>query len=119
MALSLLIVDDHEEFRSLAACLLSAEGFRIAGDACDGASALEAVAALRPDVVLLDVQMPGIDGFEVARRLSATSDAPCVVLTSTREASDYGSQVATCGAYGFLAKHELSGAALEALVRGR
>ena len=109
VGMTLLIVDDHPEFRSFARMLLEAEGFDIAGEAADGESALEAIEALRPDAVLLDVQLPGIDGFEVARRLASTAGAARVVLTSTREASDYGSRLADAR---FLPKRELSGAAL-------
>jgi two-component system response regulator EvgA len=109
VGMTLLIVDDHPEFRSFARMLLEAEGFDVAGEAADGESALQAVAELRPDAVLLDVQLPGIDGIEVARRLAGTEGAPRVVLTSTREASDYGSRQDHAR---FLPKRELSGAAL-------
>jgi DNA-binding NarL/FixJ family response regulator len=115
--MSLLIVDDHAGFRSFARALLSSEGFDVAGEAVDGESALEAVERLHPDVVLLDVQLPGMDGFEIAYRLAGTPNAPRVVLTSSREASDYGSRLAQSPATGFLPKTELSGAALAALLR--
>jgi DNA-binding NarL/FixJ family response regulator len=113
---TLLIVDDHASFRSFARLLLAAEGFEVVGEAEDGESGLEAVETLRPDVVLLDVQLPGIDGFEVASRLAATGDGTVVVLTSSREASDYGSRLTSSPARGFIPKHELSGAALAALL---
>jgi DNA-binding NarL/FixJ family response regulator len=71
-----LIVDDHDGFRSSARALLEAEGFDVVGEAGDAASALAAAARLRPEVVLLDIQLPGIDGFEVAARLAATPDPP-------------------------------------------
>jgi DNA-binding NarL/FixJ family response regulator len=116
MPLSLLIVDDHPSFRSLVRTLMSADGFDVAGDAPDGESALDAVEALRPDVVLLDVQLPGIDGFEVASRLAAEPDPPVVILTSSREASDYGTRLTAAPVQGFIPKEELSGAALSALV---
>jgi len=114
--MSLLIVDDHPNFRSFARLLLSAEGFDVAGEAEDGESAIEAVEQLHPDVVLLDVQLPGIDGFEVARRLAEDPDGPQVVLTSSREARDYGSRLSGSPATGFLPKMELSGAALGAII---
>lgn len=114
--MSLLIVDDHAGFRSFAGMLLAGEGFDVIGDAPDGESALESVKRLRPDVVLLDVQLPGIDGFEVARRLAATPGGPRVVLTSSREASDYGSRLTAAPASGFLPKTQLSGAALTRLL---
>jgi DNA-binding NarL/FixJ family response regulator len=107
--LTLLIVDDHPDFRSLARIMLDAEGFQVTGEAPDGESALEAVDQLHPDVVLLDVQLPGIDGFEVAERLASCRPAPRVVLTSSRERSDYGSRLERAHAKGFLPKRELSG----------
>jgi DNA-binding NarL/FixJ family response regulator len=116
MALSLLIVDDHPGFRGFAISLLSAEGFDVTGEAGDGASALEQVQRLRPDVVLLDVQLPGIDGFEVASSLSRQPFAPRVVLISSREAADYGERLRRAPVLGFIAKGELSGPALTALV---
>jgi DNA-binding NarL/FixJ family response regulator len=115
--MTLLIVDDHEEFRSFARTMLGDDGFEVAGEAEDGESALRAVERLHPDVVLLDVQLgEGIDGFEVARRISESADAPRVVLTSSREASDYGTRIAESRASGFLPKRELSSEALVKLV---
>jgi DNA-binding NarL/FixJ family response regulator len=115
---TLLIVDDHDEFRRFARTLLEAEGFDVAGEAADGESALAAVAELRPDAVLLDVQLPDGDGIEVARRLAAAPGAPQVVLTSTRDAADYGSRLEDAPARGFVPKQRLSGAALAALLVG-
>jgi len=102
-----LIVDDHQPFRDVARALLENAGYVIAGEASDGAQALAAVDADRPDVVLLDVQLPDRDGFEVATAL-AVANGPPVVLTSSREADDYGSRVMACGARGFIAKSKLS-----------
>jgi DNA-binding NarL/FixJ family response regulator len=116
VARSVLIVDDHPSFRTTAHALLEAEGFDVVGEAEDGESALEAVRRLRPDIVLLDVQLPGIDGFEVAELLTANGNSPSVVLTSSRDASDFGALVERSGARGFLPKAELSGAALSALL---
>ena len=113
---TVLIVDDHDDFRRSASALLNAEGFDVVGGVADGEGALEAAARLRPDVVLLDVQLPGADGFEVAERLAETPDAPQVVLISSRDATAYGARVSSASALGFLAKRELSGAALAALV---
>lgn len=96
--------------------LLEAEGWEVVGDVPDGESALEAVRALRPELVLLDVQLPGIDGFEVTRRLRANGDRPAVILVSSRDCGDYGSLAEECGALGFVAKGDLSGSALEALL---
>ncbi len=118
MAMTVLIVDDHPSFRSNARALLEAEGYEVVGLAADGASALAAAHELRPDLVLLDVQLPDFDGFEVAARLRASSNGtgPAVVLTSSRDASDFGHLVTESGARGFVPKGELSGAALAALL---
>lgn len=116
MSLSLLIVDDHVAFRGFAISLFEAQGFAVAGAAGDGESALKQVERLRPDVVLVDVQLPGIDGFEVASRLSRRSVPPRVVLTSSREAADYGERLRAAPVLGFIPKRALSGPALAALV---
>lgn len=113
---TVLIVDDHDGFRESARALLEAEGFSVVGDAANGAAAIAAAAQLRPDIVLLDVQLPDVDGFAVAGRLAAGPDPPRVVLTSSRDATTYGRSVAAAPVCGFLAKRELSGAALAALV---
>ena len=112
---TLLIVDDHAPFRGFARSVLSADGFDVRGESEDGESAIRAVEQLRPDLVLLDVQLPDMDGFEVARRLHDLADAPAVILTSSRDAADYGSRLTEAHVLGFVPKHELSGQALEAL----
>jgi CheY-like chemotaxis protein len=112
---AILIVDDHDGFRSFARGMLEAAGFTVA-EAATGAEATEAARTLRPGLVLLDIALPDFDGFEVARRLAAAASAgapaPVVVLTSTREARDYGGRIAASPAAGFLPKDQLSGAAL-------
>jgi len=113
---TLLIVDDHEGLRSFARTVLGAEGFDVIGEAADGETAIVAVQTLHPDVVLLDIGLPGIDGFEVAERLAGVPGAPSFVLTSSRRASDYGQRMADSPARGFLPKHELSGPAIAALL---
>jgi DNA-binding NarL/FixJ family response regulator len=113
---TVLIVDDHPSFRATARALLEAEGFDVVGEAADGAQALVLAAQTRPQVVLLDVQLPDIDGFEVAARLTANGSAPAVVLVSSRDGSDYGSLVEESGARGFVPKAELSGERLAALL---
>jgi len=113
---TLLIVDDHEDFARSARTLLELEGFDVVGLAGDGPSALSAVEALRPDIVLLDIQLPGMDGFEVVRRLAAAARQPRVVLISSRDRSAYATQPFEAPVRGFLGKNELSGAALHALV---
>ena len=116
MRTTLLIVDDHEGFRASARALLEAEGFDVVGEAADGAEAIEAVALLRPEIVLLDIQLPGIDGLAVAEQLAAGPDAPAVVLTSSRDATAYGPRLGQSSARGFIPKSGLSGEALAALV---
>ncbi len=113
---TLLIVDDHPGFRSLARRLLTAGGFEVVGEAADGHAAIAAARTLRPDVVLLDIQLPDIDGFEVAARLRDGEARPVVVLVSTRDRADYGERVEQSGARGFIPKAELSGTALRALL---
>jgi CheY-like chemotaxis protein len=113
---SVLIVDDHAEFRTSARALLELHGFDVVAAVEDGAAALDAVARLRPDVVLLDVQLPGMDGFEVAERLAAAERAPRVVLISSRRRRAYEARLPRSPVAGFLAKDELSGAALAALL---
>jgi DNA-binding NarL/FixJ family response regulator len=112
-----LIVDDHPSFRATARALLQAEGFEVVGEAENGVRGLQRAMELHPDVVLLDVQLPDFDGFEVATRLTSQNGAqPAVVLTSSRDGSDFGPLVAQSGARGFIPKGELSGAALKAVL---
>jgi DNA-binding NarL/FixJ family response regulator len=113
---SVLIVDDHPSFRATARTLLESEGYDVVGEAEDGESALAAVASLRPALVLLDVQLPDMDGFEVAARLRENGEASTIVLTSSRDSCEFGSLVEASGARGFIPKSELSGAALAALL---
>ena len=113
---TVLIVDDHQAFRDSASALLEAEGFSVVGHAADGREALTEAERLRPDLVLLDIQLPDLDGFLVAEQLSAAGGAPNVVLISSRESTAYGSRLSAAKALGFIAKRELSGQTLAALV---
>jgi DNA-binding NarL/FixJ family response regulator len=115
MAQTVLIVDDHPTFRRSARLLLESEGYAVVGEADDGASALVAARELAPQVVLLDVQLPDFDGFDVAARLTGRDDAPLVVLTSSRDGADFGPLIERSGARGFVPKAELSGDRLRAL----
>ena len=116
MATTVLIVDDHSGFRTTARALLEAEGFDVVGEAENGAAALRSAGELHPDIILLDVQLPDIDGFEVASRLSRNGNGPTIVMVSSRDASDFGPLVGQCGAAGFIPKADLSGAALATLL---
>ena len=118
MGRSVVIVDDHVGFRRGAAELLGAAGFDVVACCPDGRSALDTIVALRPDIVLLDVQLPDIDGFAVIERL-ALAAPPAIVLVSSREAADYGGRVAASGAVGFITKADLSAASLADVVAGR
>ncbi len=117
MGRSVLIVDDHAGFRSWARALLNAHGYRVVGEAADGRTAVREAARLNPDVVLLDVHLPDIDGFEVARQLRGGM-RPSVVLVSSRDPADFGDRVRASGVRGFVAKADLSGPALEAIIDG-
>jgi DNA-binding NarL/FixJ family response regulator len=117
MTRTVLIVDDHPSFRATARALLESDGFVIVGEAQDGREALALVDELGPEIVLLDVQLPDLSGFEVAEQLrQRNGTAPSVVLVSSRDAADYGGLIAACGARGFVPKGELTGAAVRTLV---
>lgn len=116
MRRTVLIVDDHRTFRDAARELLEAAGFVVVGTAGDGPQALAEVERLVPDVVLLDIQLPGLDGFDVAERLATRVPAPDVVLISSRDAITYGERVGRASIVGFLPKRELSGASLAGLL---
>jgi DNA-binding NarL/FixJ family response regulator len=113
---TILIIDDDPHFRTQAADLLEADGFVVIGEAVDGASGLEAVRRLRPDFVLVDIGLPDVDGFEVARSLAIDGPAPLVVLTSSRDARAYGRRLTTGHSLGFLPKEQISWAAIQTLV---
>jgi CheY-like chemotaxis protein len=116
VARTVLIVDDYQAFRSAARALLEAAGFEVVGEAADGASALEAVSVFRPEVVLLDVQLPDLDGFAVAERLSEDGVPPAIVLTSSRSVASLRWRLESHPAWSFIPKSELSGEALAAIV---
>jgi len=111
-----LIVDDHAGFRRCARELLTSEGFVVVGEAGDGEEAVRMAAASTANVVLMDVQLPGIDGFAVTELLLARNRDLPVVLISTRDRADYGGLIARSGARGFVSKDELSGEALRELL---
>ena len=101
---TVLVVDDHPGFRSRARLLLEADGYEVVGEAADGEAAVAEARRLEPDLVLLDVQLPDLDGFEVAARLTGAEAPPAVVLTSSRDWSDSPELLARSGASGFLAQ---------------
>jgi len=113
---TILIVDDDARFRAQARDLLVDDGFVVVGEAVDGASAIGSARSLRPDVVLLDIGLPDVDGFTVAESLAADESPPMVVLTSSRDARAYGRRLRNGPAVGFIPKEEISAAAMHALV---
>ena len=113
---TILIVDDHPSFRAAARLLLETEGFDVVGFATDGESAVQEILRSTPEIVLLDVSLPDIDGFEVASRLRAAGAVTIIVFTSSRDQADFGSLISESGGSGFIAKAELTGEALRALV---
>ena len=118
MSMRALVVDDHAGFRTSARFLLEMEGFEVVGEAEDGASAVQAAEHLLPDFVLLDVQLPDMPGFEVAREILGRGLPARIVLVSSREESDYGDSIRESGALGFVSKGDLSGDRLRALLTG-
>ncbi len=116
MAERVLVVDDHTPFRRLASGLLQEIGREVVGEAGTGKEALSESLRLKPDLVLLDIQLPDLDGLAVAASLSMEPEPPAVVLVSSRDASDYGPRLDGCGALGFIAKADLSAESLMALL---
>ena len=100
----------------MARLALEADGLVVVGTATDGASGVAEVLRLAPDIVLLDVSLPDIDGFEVASRLREAASPAAIVLASSRDKSDFGTLVAESGALGLIEKSLLSGEAVRALV---
>jgi DNA-binding NarL/FixJ family response regulator len=113
---TVLIVDDHPAFLGSARALLVSEGYDVIGEAETGAEAVRLAKELQPDLVVLDVQLPDLNGFEVTALLCELDAPPDVVLTSSRD--DYAAAVVGTGARGFVPKDELSGKALDALLSG-
>lgn len=107
------MVDDHAAFRANARELLELEGFEVVGEAADGASALALAAAAEPELVLLDVGLPDVSGFDLAAQLAPPAT---VVLVSNRDRTEVAAQAARSAAAGFIPKEEFSGEALQALL---
>lgn len=115
---SVLIVDDDDAFRDLAARVLSARGFDVAGQANSCASAIASAEALRPEAALVDVNLPDGDGFELSRKLTALPWSMRVVIISGDADAGAGDAVSRAGAAGFLGKDELASERLRNLLSG-
>ncbi len=111
-----MIVDDNVDFLASAEAMLGEEGFDVVGCISDASHAVEKVRFLQPAVVLLDVQLPHLNGFELARQLAELDPRPIVILISSRDPSAYGSELKSAPVRGFISKWELSGDALAAMV---
>ncbi len=116
MGRTILVVDDDERFRRWAVAWLRAEGYDIVGEANGADAAVSWVRRLRPEVVLVDVQLPDLDGFELTEMLRAEPHAPAVLLISSRDASDYGDRISSSGARGFIRKDQLTSDVIEPLL---
>jgi DNA-binding NarL/FixJ family response regulator len=110
---TVVIVDDHAGFRKLAARLIDASGYEVIGEAANGEDAIDAVRRLQPDVLLLDVQLPDLDGFRVASELAGGRTT--IILTSSREAGDYTQQLAQTE-HGFISKRDLTVSSIAQLI---
>ena len=113
---TVLIVDDHAAFRAGARALLEADGYDVVGEAGDGQAGIDAARDLHPDVVLLDVRLPDMDGFTVAGRLTSSGSDTAVIVTSSSDDPLYPERAQSSGARGFVAKHDVCGAALDRLL---
>jgi DNA-binding NarL/FixJ family response regulator len=113
---TVLIVDDHTGFRAVARMMLETDGWRVVGEADGVQSGIAASARLRPEVVLVDVNLPDGDGFAVAQALRARPSPPHVVLISSRDDAGYAGMARGSGADGFIPKAELSCGAIDALI---
>jgi len=118
MALTCLIVDDSKEFLAAAARLFAPSSLQVVGLASTGADAKRLVAALAPDVVLLDVELGDEDGIELARELTSGGSRPRVILISLRDRGELAELIAGSGAVGFLRKDALGAPAVADLVGG-
>jgi DNA-binding NarL/FixJ family response regulator len=112
----LLIVDDNPDFCRLAQLLLEMDGYEVVGAEHDGASGLAAAEALSPEVVLLDVNLPDVSGFDLATQLTREHPSAIVLLTSTHDREDFERLALDSGAHGFISKAELTPLELDRLL---
>lgn len=112
----ILVIDDNTAFRGAVSRLLESGGFGVVAGAATGAGGVQLARNHEPDVVIVDVQLPDTDGFDVAEQLAGLDPAPQVILTSSLDSSDLGALVTESPARGFIPKAELSARAIEALL---
>jgi len=115
MHMRCLIVDDSSHFREAARATLGREGLTVVGLASNSAEAVSHIGELRPEVVLIDIDLNGESGFELARMVSG-ADGPAVILVSTYEQEDYAELIEESPALGFIPKSSLSASAVRELV---
>jgi DNA-binding NarL/FixJ family response regulator len=105
MTVRVLIVDDQEPFRMAARMVVEAtDGFDVVGESETGEDSVSAARALSPDLVLMDVNLPGINGLDATRQILASSEAVVVLLLSTYEEEEYAPRAAECGASAYIPK---------------
>jgi CheY-like chemotaxis protein len=114
----IVIVDDDPSFLATVRVLLEAEGFAVVGEALTGLDGVAVATRLDPDIVLVDVNLPDIDGFEVVERLAGRDGAPPVVLTSSRSATDFGNLIDASRARAYITKADITGEALAGFLAG-
>lgn len=119
MSVRVLIVDDQPPFREAARMVVEmSEGFEVAGEAENGEMAIEMASSLKPDLILMDVQMPGVDGLEATKRIMESRDPPKILVMSTHESGDYSGPAEAAGAIAFVPKSEFSMGLLAAVWDG-
>src|SRR5437899_1071352 len=114
MTVRVLIVDDQEPFRMAARMVVEAtDGFEVVGEAETGEDSVLLAHELNPDLVLMDVNLPGINGLEATRQILSTTARVVILLLSTYEAAEYAPRAAECGAAAYIPKSEFSPDRLE------
>jgi two-component system invasion response regulator UvrY len=117
-AYSVLIVDDQPPFRAAARTVVGlAPGFEVVGEVDTGEAAVGTAEAITPTVVLMDINLPGIDGIEATRRIMAARPSTVVILLSTYDADSLPAAARDCGAARYVHKEDLSPAVLREAVR--